>query len=102
MGAAASAGNGGIMTSDAQEEPLTPVAAPTASVRPKPLSSREQRRRRRRARHRGEEMLGWILVPLILIGVVWGVNAALEAMGTSPGVVWDQLMQVKAALEKKM
>jgi hypothetical protein len=30
------------------------------------------------------------------------VNAVLEAMGTSPGVVWDQLMQVKAALEKKM
>ena len=41
-------------------------------------------------------------MPLILIGVVWGVNAILEAMGTSPGVVWDQLMQVKAALEKKM
>lgn len=90
------------MTSDAQEEPLTPVAASTASARPKPLSPREQRRRRRRARHRGEEILGWILVPLILIGVVWGVNAGLEAMGTSPGVVWDQLMQVKAALEKKM
>lgn len=90
------------MTSDAQEEPLTPVATPMAPARPKPPSSREQRRRRRRARHRGEEILGWILVPLILIGVVWGVNAILEAMGSSPGVVWDQLMQVKAALEKKM
>ncbi|MGX5774756.1 hypothetical protein [Methylorubrum zatmanii] len=90
------------MTSDMQEEPLTPVATPQASALPRPLTSREKRRRRRLARHRGEEILGWILVPAIIIGVVWGVNAVLEAMGTSPGVVWDQLMQVKAALSKKM
>lgn len=90
------------MTSDMQEEHLTPVATPQASPLPRPLTSREKRRRRRRARHRGEEILGWILVPLIVIGVVWGVNAVLEAMGTSPGVVWDQLMQVKAALSKKI
>ncbi|MEH3116966.1 MAG: hypothetical protein PGN25_04975 [Methylorubrum populi] len=91
------------MTSDAQEEHLTPVATPPQMpVRPAPLTARERRRRRRKSRHRGEEILGWILVPLILIGLVWGVNAVLEAMGTSPGVAWDQLMQVKAALEKKM
>lgn len=91
------------MTSDAQEEPLKPVATPPAPPpKPKPPSAREQRRRRRRARHRGEEILGWILVPLILFGIYWGITAGLEFMGTSPGVVWDQLMQVKAALEKKM
>ncbi|ACS42862.1 MAG: hypothetical protein ACAH20_10605 [Methylobacteriaceae bacterium] len=90
------------MTSDAQEEPLTPVAPQPAPARPKPLTSRERRRRRRKSRHRGEEILGWILVPVILFGLFWGVNAVLEAMGTSPGVVWDQLLQVKAALEKKM
>ena len=90
------------MTSDTQEEPLTPVATPTAKPPPKPQTARERRRRRRRARHRGEEILGWILVPLILFGLYWGVTAGLEAMGTSPGVVWDQLMQVKAALQKKM
>lgn len=92
------------MTSDTQEEQhLTPVAPePQAPVRPVPLTARERRRRRRKARHRGEEILGWILVPLILFGLFWGVNTVLEAMGTSPGVVWDQLMQLKAALEKKM
>jgi hypothetical protein len=89
------------MTSDAQEEPLRPVATPPAPPQTK-ASAREQRRRRRRARHRGEEILGWILVPVILFGIYWGVTAGLEFMGTSPGVVWDQLMQVKAALEKKV
>jgi hypothetical protein len=41
-------------------------------------------------------LLGWILVPVILFGLFWGVNAVLEAMGTSPGVVWDQLMPRQA------
>ena len=91
------------MNSDAQEEPLTLVATPPQELAaPRPLTARERRHRRRRARHRGEEILGWILVPVIVIGIVWGANAVLEAMGTSPGVVWDQLMQVKAALSKKM
>jgi hypothetical protein len=40
--------------------------------------SRERRRRRRKSRHRGEEILGWILVPVILFGLFWGVNAVLE------------------------
>ncbi len=87
------------MTDDLQEGPL---AQTTYAPAPTKLTAREQRRRRRRSRHRGEEILGWILVPVILFGIYWGVTAGLEAMGTSPGVVWDQLMQVKAALEKKM
>ncbi|GJE28310.1 hypothetical protein [Methylobacterium organophilum] len=89
------------MTSDAQEEPLTPVSAPPAPAKPRKPTAREERRRRRRNRHRYEEILGWILVPLIVVAIYWGVTAGLDFMGTSPGQVWDQLMQVKAALQKK-
>ena len=55
----------------------------------------------RRRRHRGEEILGWILVPLMVVGLYWGITAGFEALGTSPGLVWDQLMQVKAMMEKR-
>ena len=29
------------------------------------------------------------------------ITAGFEALGTSPGLVWDQLMQVKAMMEKR-
>lgn len=93
---------GGQTSEPVQEESLAPAPAPTPQ-RPakRKLSWREARRKRRRARHRGEEVLAWVLVPLILIGIYWGATTALDALNTSPGQVWDQLMQVKAALEKK-
>jgi len=84
---------------DLHEGPLTPIATRQPPA-PK-LTAREQRRLRRRRRRRGEEILGWILVPLIVIGIYWGVTAALDFLGTSPGQLWDQLMQVKAMMEKK-
>ncbi len=87
------------MTPDTQEEPLAPVAP--ARQPKKKLTWREARRKRRTARRRGEEILAWFLVPVILIGIVLGINAALEFFGTTPGQVWDQAMQLKAALEKK-
>ena len=82
---------------DLHEGPLTPVSHP---VQPTP-TRREGRRLRRRRRHRGEELLGWVLVPIIVVGLYWGINAGFEALGTSPGLVWDQLMQVKAMMEKR-
>ncbi len=82
---------------DLHEGPLTPVQHQTA---PAP-TRREARRLRRRRRHRGEEILGWILVPLMVVGLYWGINAGFDALGTSPGLVWDQLMQVKAMMEKR-
>ncbi|MDP4024582.1 hypothetical protein Q8W71_18310 [Methylobacterium sp. NEAU 140] len=86
------------MNHDLHEESLTPVAHPAA---PKPLTRREQRRRRRQRRRRGEEVLAWVLVPLICFGIYWGISAGFEVLGTSPGQVWDQLMQVKAMMQKR-
>lgn len=82
------------------EGPLTPVSY-SAVTPPKPVTRREERRRRRTRRRRGEEMLAWVLVPLICLGIYWGITAGFEIMGTSPGQVWDQLMQVKAMMEKR-
>jgi len=95
------------MMSETHEETLTPVAAqppaPKPKLAPKPrLTAREARRKRRKSRRRGEEILGWILVPIIVFGVWWGVNAGFDFFGTTPGTVWDQLLQVKKQLEKKV
>lgn len=88
------------MTEDLREGPLTPVTHAVPAQKQKP-SSKELRRQRRRRRRRGEEILAWILVPLICVGIYWSVAAGFEFMGTSPGQVWDQLMQVKAMMEKR-
>jgi hypothetical protein len=86
------------MTGDLNEGPL----APASTVAPPPkLTRREKRRQRRRRRVIGEEILAWILVPAILLGGYWAVNGALAFFGTSPSAVFDQLKQVKDALEKK-
>ena len=84
---------------DLHEGPLTPVS--TVQSAPVTLTRREERRLRRKRRRRGEEILGWILVPVIVFGIYWGVSASFEFLGTSPGQVWDQLMQVKAMMEKR-
>ena len=84
---------------DLHQGPLTPVS--TTQPAPVKLTGREQRRLRRKRRRQGEEILGWILVPLIVVGIYWGVTAGFEFLGTSPGQLWDQLMQVKAMLEKR-
>ncbi len=83
--------------SDLQEGPLNPVGPAPA---PKP-SRRDERRRRRMRRRRGEEILGWVLVPVIVLSLYWGVSSAFDMLNTSPGQVWDQLMQVKAMMEKR-
>ncbi|MCJ2049058.1 hypothetical protein [Methylobacterium sp. J-070] len=87
------------MTDNLHEGPLSPVAQPAPPKQQ--LTRREERRRRRRRRRRGEEVLAWVLVPLICFGVYWGVSAGFTFFGTSPGQVWDQLMQVKAMMEKR-
>ncbi len=86
------------MTDDLQEGPL---AQTTYAPAPTKLTAREQRRRRRQRRKRGEEVLAWVLVPVICFGIYWGIAAGFEMMNTSPGQVWDQLMQVKAMMEKR-
>ena len=52
---------------------------------------REQRWERRRRRRFFEEVLGWILVPLILLAVYWGVKSGLNALGTTPTALIEGL-----------
>jgi len=86
------------MTEDLHEGPRSPVTHPAPAQK---LTRREERRRRRQRRRRGEEVLAWVLVPLICVGIYLGVNAGFDFFGTSPGQVWDQLMQVKTMMEKR-
>ena len=86
------------MTSDVHVAGPLPQAAPddehhagplkkgTRAARP-PRQKRtwsEDRWRRRKRRHVFEEVLGWILVPIIVVAVIWGVRGGLAAFGTSP------------------
>ena len=80
------------------EGPLAPVVVAPAAKQP--LTGREQRWRRRRRRKIGEEVLGWILVPLIVLGGWWLVNTVLTAMGTTPAAVIDQAKQAVQMLDK--
>jgi hypothetical protein len=76
-----------------------PAAAPpgAAPLPPRQLTWREKRWQRRRRRIVFEEVLGWILVPVILVALYWGGTAALSALGTSP----EALMQgIKAILNQ--
>lgn len=59
--------------------PLPKAAAPQQRVK---KTWREKRWERRRRRRFTEEVLGWILVPLILLAVYWAGTAALAALGT--------------------
>jgi len=68
------------MTADVHEGPLD--AEPSAPVARK--SWREQRWERRRRRRVFEEVLGWIVVPIILLGTYWAITTGLDALGTSP------------------
>ena len=96
------------MTSDVHTGPLTP-AQPTAELHAGPLapatkvakekkSWREQRWERRRRRLWFEEALAWVLVPTIVVGCYYVVNATLDALGTSPAAIMDGLSMITALL----
>ena len=86
------------MTTDVQRAPLEvapaavaaslpleadgPAPAVAAAAVPAKKTWREQRWERRRRRIWLEEMLGWILVPIIVIGTYWLVNVVLQGLGT--------------------
>lgn len=83
------------MTTDLHEGPLE--AAPQGAV-PAKLSWREQRRARRRRRIWFEEVLGWILVPVILVGCYWLAELTLNAMGTSVSAIIEGVRMIAASL----
>ncbi|MBF9234085.1 hypothetical protein [Microvirga alba] len=83
------------MTTDLHEGPLEASPAIVAKTRP---SWREQRRARRRRRVWFEEILGWILVPLIIVGCYWMFELTLNALGTSTGAVINGISTIRSAL----
>ncbi len=79
------------MTGEIHEGPLEPTPAPQGQK----LTWREKRWERRRKRRMFEEVLGWILVPVILIALYWAVKAGLSALGTSPSAVIQALRTLR-------
>ena len=79
------------MTGEIREGPLEPTPTPQAQK----LTWREKRWERRRKRRMFEEVLGWILVPVILIALYWAVKAGLSALGTSPSAVIQALRTLR-------
>jgi len=73
------------MTTDVQQGSLE--TAPATATPAAKKSWREKRWERRRRRIWFEEMLGWILVPTILVSLYWMVNGFLNALGTSPSAI---------------
>ena len=73
------------MADAVEGRPLGP--APASPPSPHKLTWREKRWQRRRRRKMAEEILGWILVPIILVALYWAVRAGLNAAGTSPSAV---------------
>jgi hypothetical protein len=82
------------MTTEIHEGPLQvqPSEAPAK------LSWREKRYLRRRRRVWFEEVLGWVLVPVILLGCYWLLDVGLNAMGTSPAAIMEGIEAVIASL----
>lgn len=80
------------MTIESEEGPLDP--APAAPAPERKLTWREQRWQRRRRRKLFEEVLGWILVPIILVSCYWAIKAGLNALGTSPSALIAGIRQL--------
>jgi len=83
------------MTTEIHEGPLEASRTPDA---PAKVTWREKRYRRRRRRVWFEEILAWILVPVILLGCYWMLNGALTAIGTSPSAVIEGIEAVISSL----
>jgi hypothetical protein len=85
------------MTSEIHQGPLEPSPAVHATA-PQRKTWREKRWERRRRRIWFEEILGWILVPVILFAAYWVFDATLNALGTSPAAIMDGISTIISAL----
>ncbi|WP_262032211.1 hypothetical protein [Microvirga sp. Mcv34] len=83
------------MTSEIHEGPLE--ASRTLDA-PAKLSWREKRYRRRRRRVWFEEIMGWILVPVIIFGCYWLLTILLNAVGTSPAAIMEGIDAIISSL----
>jgi hypothetical protein len=80
----------------AAAEPL--VEAPASAAPRVKKTWREERWERRRRRIWFEELLGWILVPLIVVGLYYVAVATLAALGTSPAAIMDGINAILAQI----
>lgn len=80
------------MTPKVQDGALN--SAPVSAIRKS--SWREQRWERRRRRRLYEEAAGWLLVPAILFGCYWAVDATLGALGSSPAALVQGIQTIIA------
>ena len=80
------------MTTETQESVLQPATTVPSTRK----SWREQRWERRRRRRLHEEVLGWLLVPAIVFGCYWAVDATLGALGTSPAALVQGIQTIIA------
>jgi hypothetical protein len=83
------------MTSEIHEGPLEASRTLDAPAR---LSWREKRYLRRRRRVWFEEILGWILVPVIIFSCYWLLNIGLNAVGTSPAAIMEGIDAIISSL----
>jgi hypothetical protein len=83
------------MTSEIHQGPLQ--ASRTLDA-PAKVSWREKRYQRRRRRVWFEEILGWILVPVIVLGCYWFLEVGLSALGTSPAAIMEGIEAILASL----
>jgi hypothetical protein len=83
------------MTTEIHEGPLQ--ASRTLDA-PAKASWREKRYQRRRRRVWLEEILGWILVPVIILGCYWFLEVGLNALGTSPAAIMEGIEAIIATL----
>jgi hypothetical protein len=83
------------MTTEIHEGPLQ--ASPTLDA-PAKQSWREKRYQRRRRRVWFEEIMGWVLVPVILLGCYWALDVGLNALGTSPQAIMEGIEAILASL----
>jgi hypothetical protein len=81
------------MISDVQQGPLESAPALTT---PTKKTWREQRWERRRRRIWFEELLGWILVPIIVVSAYWAIDMGLAALGTSPSAIMNGISAILA------
>jgi len=86
------------MTSEIHEGPLQASRTLDAPATVSKASWREKRYQRRRRRVWFEEILGWILVPVIVLGCYWFLEVGLSALGTSPAAIMEGIEAILASL----
>lgn len=69
---------------------------PRQPRKPQKLTAKERRWQRRRRRHVAEEILGWILVPIILVALYYALIGGLALFGMTMDDLMDGLRVIRA------